>query len=312
MLRTASWQQQLSTAAGHHSMLPRSRQINFFGKSRDDLCHSHIVRGRCTVSNNFVPRIGGVLSADIAVPEHARVLHFYSQVLSTGDEPLWREDLMNNVGVPVIGLGERTEAYARLPLQWMPHIQVHDVLHSVERAVALGGTELMHGRDADGHSEWAVLRDPNGAAFGVIPVVSADALPPRAVPTTHGGTIGRIAWLDLTVTDAGTTRDFYEQVIGWTSAGLQMGDAGDHYDDYVMHGGDGAPSGGVCHARGPNQGLPPVWLLYLPVGDVAESLRRVETEGGTVITTKRGSDGAFVYAVIRDPAGAYMALSPPG
>ena len=75
------------------------------------------------MSNPFVSRIGGVLSADIAVPDHERVTQFYSRVLSTGDSPLWREDLMNNQGIPVVGVGARTPEYAELPLQWMPRHQ---------------------------------------------------------------------------------------------------------------------------------------------------------------------------------------------
>lgn len=48
-------------------------------------------------------RIGGVLSADIAVE---RALRFYSRVLRTGAHPLWREDGLNNLGLPIMGLGE--------------------------------------------------------------------------------------------------------------------------------------------------------------------------------------------------------------
>ena len=47
------------------------------------------------MSDPFVPRVGGILSADIAVPEHEREVRFYSRVLSTGENPLSREDLMN-------------------------------------------------------------------------------------------------------------------------------------------------------------------------------------------------------------------------
>ncbi len=66
----------------------------------------------------FVPLVGGVLSADIAVPEHDREMRFYSRVLGTGESPLWREnDLMNNLGMPIIGLGARSPEYAHLPLQ---------------------------------------------------------------------------------------------------------------------------------------------------------------------------------------------------
>jgi hypothetical protein len=54
-----------------------------------------------TMSETFVPRVGAVLSADIAVPEHERELHFYARVLNTGENPLWRQDLMNNRGTPI-------------------------------------------------------------------------------------------------------------------------------------------------------------------------------------------------------------------
>lgn len=75
------------------------------------------------MNDKFAPQVGATFSADIAVPEHPREVHFYSRVLTTGEKPLWREDLMNNLGLPIIGLGERTAEYADLPLQWMPHIQ---------------------------------------------------------------------------------------------------------------------------------------------------------------------------------------------
>jgi len=37
--------------------------------------------------NPFVAGVGGVLSADIAVPEHERELSFYSRILTTGNAP---------------------------------------------------------------------------------------------------------------------------------------------------------------------------------------------------------------------------------
>ncbi|HMQ34062.1 MAG TPA: VOC family protein [Chloroflexaceae bacterium] len=265
------------------------------------------------MSNLFAPRVGGVLSADIAVPDHERELRFYARVLSTGASPLWRqEDLMNNLGLPIIGLGARSADHEHLPLQWMPHIQVADVAASVQRALALGGGVVMEAKADDGTSHWAVLRDPNGAAFGLIPVIPAEAMPPvaAAVPEDGAPSVGRIAWLDLTVTDGSATRDFYAQVVGWTAQDREMEDGGERYADYMLLGGDGKPAAGVCHARGVNDGLPPVWMLYLPVGDLAESLRRVQEEGGTILKATQGDDGAYVYAAIQDPVGVYLALTP--
>ena len=264
------------------------------------------------MSDPFVPRVGGILSADIAVPEHEREVRFYSRVLSTGESPLWREDLMNNLGMPIIGLGARSTEHEMLPLQWMPHIQVADVATSVERALGLGGSELMHGKDADGKSQWAVLLDPNGAAFGIIPVVSAEATPPTEGASSRAAAarVGCISWLNLTLSDASVTSDFYRQVVGWLVEDIEMEDAGERYADYNMVGDDGSPAAGVCHARGVNLGVPPIWMIYLPVGDLAESLRRVRDGGGKIIKATRGTDGEYAYAVVQDPVGASLALVP--
>ncbi len=264
------------------------------------------------MSDPFVPRVGGILSADIAVPEHEREVRFYSRVLTTGENPLWREDLMNNRGMPIIGLGARSAEYADLPLQWMPHIQVADVAASVERALDLSGSELMHAKDDDGKSQWAVLLDPNGAAFGIIPVVSAEAFPPKEGVASRDAAarVGCISWLDLTVSDASATRDFYRQVVDWSVQDVEMEDASERYADYNMFGDDGNPAAGVCHARGVNLGLPPVWMIYLPVGDLAESLRRVPEEGGKIIKATRGTDGEYAFAAVQDPVGACLALVP--
>jgi uncharacterized protein len=265
------------------------------------------------MSKAFVPRVGAVFSADIAVPDHEREVRFYSRVLSTGASPLWREeDLMNNLGMPIIGLGARSIEYARLPLHWMPHIQVANVAASVQRATDLGGSMLMHARDDNGRSQWAVLLDPNEAAFGVVPVLPAEAITPGdgAKMPDETAPMGRICWLDLTVSHASSTRDFYRQVIGWSVQDVDMEDGGERYADYNMLGDDGTPVAGVCHARGVNVGLPPVWMLYLPVGDLAESLRRVQEGGGKIIKAMQGKDGEYVYATIQDPVGAYLALIP--
>ncbi len=256
------------------------------------------------------PITGGVVSADIAVPEHEAVVTFYSSVLSTGETPLWRDDLMNNLGTPVIGVGERVEAYAHLPLQWMPHIQVADVAASVGRALERGGRELLHHRDERGRSQWAVLGDPNGAAFGIVPAVPSESVPESSASSSGSPEgVGRISWLDLTVPDAVATRDVYQAVVGWAAGGVEMEDADGRYADYVLSSGDGSAVAGVCHARGPNRGLPVAWLIYLAVGDLAESLRRV-AEGGGEVLRSGGSDADPTYAVIRDPVGAHLALVP--
>ncbi len=243
--------------------------------------------------NPFALGIGGVLSADISVPEYERELSFYSRVLTTGSAPLWRDDLTNNRGRPVIGLGTRSPEYEALPLQWMPHFQVSDVAASAARALELGGSELMHGKSEDGQSQWAVLVDPMGAAFGTIPVVGGES---EAAAQPDG--VGRISWLTLVVSDVSTTCRFYEQVIGWSTAPAGV------EGRFEMRRPDGVSAAEICHAGGDDAGIPPVWILSLPVDDFAESLRRVRDGGGEII--KGSTDSG--HAVIRDPVGVYIAL----
>ncbi len=72
-----------------------------------------------------------------------------------------------------------------------------------------------------------------------------------------------------------------------------MEGAEERYDDYNILGDGGNPAAGICHARGVNLGLPPVWMIYLPVGDLAESLRRVRAEGGKIIKTPNNFAGGL-------------------
>jgi uncharacterized protein len=119
-----------------------------------------------------------------------------------------------------------------------------------------------------------------------------------------GDSHGTIGWHDLTVADAPRLRDFYQQVVGWASQPLDVGG----YDDFVMlpRGGD-TPVAGICHARGVNTNLPPVWLIYFVVEDLDASVAACLRAGGEVLVAERhGGDGR--YCVIRDPAGAVSAL----
>ncbi len=116
--------------------------------------------------------------------------------------------------------------------------------------------------------------------------------------------LGAITWCDLTVTDAPRLRDFYRDVVGWESREEPMGD----YSDFSMIiPGTEDVVAGICHARGPNAGLPPQWLIYTIVADVDAAAARAVERGGEVVTGPRVMGGGRL-CVIRDPAGAVFAL----
>lgn len=250
------------------------------------------------MQNPFVRGVGGVLSADIAVPEHEREVGFYSKILTTGDTPLWREDLMNNLGTPIIGLGARTPEYDMLPLQWMPHFQVADVAVSAALAIEMGGQELLHGKDDGGQSQWAVLFDPDGAAFGIIPVPSQTDAPQQSVRQ------GCISWLSLAVPDASSSRNFYQRVIGWKAKSIETERGEGLVAKFEMQIDPETSAAEIYQFETGQSEIPSVWLIHLPVDNFIESLRRVRESGGAVIKELAEVN----HAIIRDPVGVLLGL----
>ncbi|MEW6991327.1 VOC family protein [Colwelliaceae bacterium 6441] len=116
--------------------------------------------------------------------------------------------------------------------------------------------------------------------------------------------IGEMAWLDLSVENAEEIKDFYQEVIGWQSEPVSMGD----YSDYTMISSEAkSPVGGVCHAKGENADLPPSWLPYFLVANIDESVTLVIEKGGKLVSQIK-TVGDDKFAVIKDPAGAVCAI----
>lgn len=112
-----------------------------------------------------------------------------------------------------------------------------------------------------------------------------------------------IVWLDLTSSKAPELRDFYAEVMGWRPEPVDMGD----YADYNMTDATGTPVAGICHARGVNAALPPVWIAYFQVPDLDAALEACRARGGELIGEVRAG-GGYRYAVLRDPVGAVCAV----
>ena len=118
---------------------------------------------------------------------------------------------------------------------------------------------------------------------------------------------GKIGWIDLTVDDADSVRDFYAEVVGLGIENVSMGD----YNDYAMTmPASGEPVCGICHSRGANADIPAGWLVYFVVADVEASAAACSAKGGKIVVEPRGLAGGR-FCVIEDPSGATAALYQP-
>lgn len=118
-------------------------------------------------------------------------------------------------------------------------------------------------------------------------------------------TNGKIFWQDLTVDNAEQVKDFYCAVVGWTFENVNQGD----YNDYniIDPKSNNEVVAGVCHKRGAIKDLPSQWLNYVMVDDMEASLEKCTSLGGKIIDGPKAM-GKSTFAVIQDPAGAYLAL----
>lgn len=161
------------------------------------------------------------------------------------------------------------------------HVRGVEALHERCREAGLAIVQELHLHDS-GRRDFAVA-DPDGNRVGV-------GEKPRLG--------GRIGWVDLTVPEAEPVRDFWKAVVGFD--GLEPCEMGG-YEDWSLTS-DGRPVAGVCHARGANAGLPPVWMVYFTVDHLEEALAEVEAREGTVVKRQER------MAVVRDPGGTVAAL----
>lgn len=112
------------------------------------------------------------------------------------------------------------------------------------------------------------------------------------------------SWHDLTIAEPDSSLAFYEAVFGGKPVPVSMGD----YSDYNLTNASGEAIGGLCHARGGNANLPPVWLTYFPVTSLDNALTAARSEGGSILSGPHEA-GNIRYAVLSDPSGAAFAIS---
>lgn len=112
------------------------------------------------------------------------------------------------------------------------------------------------------------------------------------------------SWHDLTVDNPAQSLAFYEAVFGGSPIPISMGD----YNDYCLTNANGDVLGGLCHARGGNAGLPPVWLTYFPVPSLDDAISTAKASGGTLVSGPHKA-GETRYAVLSDPSGAAFTVS---
>ncbi len=196
------------------------------------------------------------------------------------------------------GLMALPEDQSATPPHWIIYIGTPDVDETVAAAEKLGGKVLKPASDIPNVGRFAVLSDPQGAAFAVFtPAPSSDD------GMSPGGSVGDFTWHELATTDPGSAIDFYAELFGWTKgAAHDMGEMGVY--QLVSHGGQDV--GGIYKAR--DNSTPPSWLSYVRVDDAAKAADAAKSAGGRIINGPMEVPGGSWIVMMLDPQGGAFAV----
>jgi predicted enzyme related to lactoylglutathione lyase len=200
------------------------------------------------------------------------------------------------------GLMALPEDDAATPPHWIIYIGTPDVDETVAHAARLGGKVLKAASDIPAVGRFAVLSDPQGAAFAVFtPAPSTgDGVPP-------GGAVGDFTWHELATTDPDAAFAFYSELFGWgKGAAHDMGEMGVY--QLVSH--DGQDVGGVYKAH--DNSTPPSWLSYVRVANAAKAASAAKAAGGRILNGPMEVPGGSWIVMMLDPqGGAFAVVEPP-
>lgn len=236
---------------------------------------------------------------DLMTTEPGRARDFYARLFGwTAEEvptPQGPYVLFKSGGKTVGGL-MGLDPKAGIPPHWFPYVSVADLDAAVARAVAHGAKVLVPHVSMEHVGRWAVLADPQGAAFAPFQAAGAgedcaDPMPP----------VGAFCWDELSSADPEASERFYTAVFGWKATREDMGSAGAYT---LFHAGP-VQAGGLMKVQGPPMTY---WLSYVHVADVDASARQAAALGARIVAEPFDIPGVGRCAVLLDPTGAAVAL----
>lgn len=183
---------------------------------------------------------------------------------------------------------------------WLGYLNVADLDASIAGIRAAGGELHMPPTEVPGVGSFAMVTDPQGAAFYVMTPLGTEASASFAPDRLgHGG------WHELHTSDWRAGLEFYRSQFGWAqSEAMDMGPMG----TYLLFNTGADAIGGMMNSPDFPR---PMWLYYFNVDDIHTAKTRVEAAGGVILNGPHEVPGGSWIVQARDPQGAMFALVGP-
>jgi len=178
--------------------------------------------------------------------------------------------------------------------RWISLLSVPDAAAAVRLATQQGGTVLIPPTAVASRGTHALLRDADGAVFGLLQSSQDD--PTDALETNE------FFWADLLTRDPAKAADFYRAVAGYEVSQAHLGTG---IDRVVLSVG-GVKRAGIAPL--PKEMAQPGWLAYVVVDDVPATLALVTQAGGRVLLAPSAGLLEGNLAVFADSTGGVLGI----
>lgn len=214
------------------------------------------------------------------------------------DEPndIYRMFTKNGNVVCAVSKQRAEQAQAGIPPMWNVYFTVSDVDLKAKEAEAAGGSVLMPPFDVFDSGRMTVIADPSG---GVVCLWQ----PKESIGAYVMHEANTLDWPEGGSTDVAKAKAFYEQVLGWTSEDMDMGE-GKKYTVFSV---------GDDNVAGLMESMMPMsyWSLYFQVDDCKGMTDRARSLGAQVMMDSDVVEGVGSISVLSDPQGAMFGMIEP-
>jgi uncharacterized protein len=261
-------------------------------------CSSSSSSSTATVAPNHP---GKFVWHDLTTEDPAASKKFYAALLGweySETTVLGRPYSVARLGkTPVAGIHPPNPDRGKTASHWLSYMSVPDVEATVTKAKAAGGDVLAGPLDVGTVGRAAVLKDPQGAPFGLVRLSAGDPPdPPKPVE-------GAFFWNEYLTHDLAPTLAFYNGLFPYEMTTSKS----EENAAYVVLKSD-RPRAGVFRLPDSQSQVPQSWLPYVLVSDPAGLAARVPGLGGRVLLEPSPQHRKGSLAVVADPAGAVVAL----
>lgn len=242
-------------------------------------------------------RTGTFVWRELMTPDTAKSIRFYGELFgwNVKEVPMGPGETYNlihraNGTRDIGGMMKFTQA----PPTWCSYVGVSDVDATVAAVKSAGGKVMKEGTDIPNVGRFAVVTDADGAAFfpfkGTTP---RDTEPLTEMPQT-----GDFCWEQLSAPNLEKSAAFYQKALGWTAKAGPGGMGSVFYKGETM----------VASAMQAPPGVPPHWMTFVVVDDLAAANARATRLGGSVLMPKIEVPDMGAFSVVKDDVGAVIGL----